>query len=193
MNYSTKLVRGLILASMLALVAATAQADLLDALQAYREGNYLLAFDEFRTLALNGDADAQYRLGDMYAKGEGVRQDFQQAFNWYLRAASQDEPRGQFEVAEAYEQGRGVAQDSKKAAAWYLTAAEHGNPKAQYAIGLLYAKGSNMPLDLVKARMWLGLAGDIAAGSKAWVEGKMTASQIEKAKKLEIEWRERYK
>lgn len=193
MDNAGKLLQRLTLAMVLSMVASWAHADLLDALQAYREGNYLLAFDEFRTLALNGDADAQFRLGDMYAKGEGVTQDFKQAFDWFLKAASHDEPRAQLAVAEAYEQGHGVTQDSKRAATWYLMAAEHGNPRAEYAIGLMYAKGTDMPLDLVEARKWLGLAGDIAAGSKVWVEGKMTTSQIEKAKELEMEWRERYK
>lgn len=193
MGNAIKLLQGLALAAILAMVAARAQADLLDALQAYREGNYLLALDEFRTLALNGDADAQFRLGDMYAKGEGVTQDFKQAFDWYLKAASHDEPRAQLAVAQAYEQGRGVAQDSKRAATWYLMAAEHGNPRAEYAIGLMYAKGADVPRDLVQARKWLGLAGDIAVGSKAWVEGQMTDTQIKKARELEAEWRERYK
>jgi TPR repeat protein len=193
MDYAIKILQRLILAAALSMLAATARAELLDALHAYSEGNYLLAFDEFRTLALNGDADAQFKLGDMYAKGEGVKQDFTEAFSWFLKAAAQDDPRGQLAVADAYEQGRGVPEDHKKAAAWYLTSAEHGNPRAQYAVGLLYAKGVDMPLDLVQARMWLGLANDIAAGSRAWVESKMTAAQIEKAKQLEMEWRERYK
>jgi TPR repeat protein len=182
------------LAAILSMGAAKALAvDIIDGLQAHREGNYTLALDIFRELGLNGDAAAQYWVGDMYAKGQGVNQDFKQAFNWYLRAAALDEPRAQFAVAEAYDQGLGVAHDGKRAATWYLTAAEHGNPRAAYAIGLKYAKGTDVPQDLVQAHKWLSVAGDIAAGSKAWVEGKMTASQIDHARELEAEWSERYK
>ncbi len=194
MGKAIKPLRAIALAAILAVVAAAVPAaDLSDGLQAHREGNYILALDIFRELALNGDATAEFWIGDMYSRGEGVNQDFRQAFDWYLRAATRDEPRAQLAVAEAYDRGRGVAKDGKRAATWYLTAAEHGNPRAAYAIGLRYAKGTDIPLDLVQAHKWLTVAGDIAAGSRAWVEGQMTDSQIKRAKELEDEWRERYK
>jgi hypothetical protein len=58
---------------------------------------------------------------------------------------------------------------------------------------LRYAKGEDVPLDLVQAHKWLTVAGDFAAASKNWVEEKMTPAQIENAKELEEDWRERYK
>ncbi len=181
------------MAASLSMVAAKAMAvDLIDGLQAYHEGNYVFALDIFKELSLNGDAAAQFWVGEMYANGQGVQQDLKQAFNWFLRAASLDEPRAQYAVAEAYDLGRGVAQNGKRAASWYLTAAEHGNARAAYAIGLRYAKGIDMPMDLVQAYKWFTQAGDIGAGSKAWVEQKMTPSQLEKARALEQEWLERY-
>lgn len=178
----------LILAMAFLAVSAEAQADLQDGLEAYNSGNYLYAFDEFRALALNGDAAAQYRLGVMYAKGQGVPQDDKQAAAWYLKAAAQDDTRAQFAIAEMYSQGQGVPQNDKQAASWYLKAAEHGYPKAQYIIGLMYAKGANMPQDFVQAYKWLSLAGDIAARNMEWVEEKMTPEQIKKAQILAQEW-----
>lgn len=181
-----------LLATLLALLAANTYADLLDGLRAYREGNYALAFDEFMSLALNGDATAQFRVGEMYAHGEGVKQNDKYAFQWYLKAAAQDDPRAQFAVAEAYEKGIGITQSDKNAATWYLTSADHGNPRAQLVVGLMYAKGDNVKQDLVEAHKWLGLAGDIAAGPRGWIEEKMTPEQLTRAKEIEQEWRERY-
>ena len=39
-----------------------------------------MIFDEWKPLAEQGIAEAQYNLGLMYAKGQGVEQDFMEAF-----------------------------------------------------------------------------------------------------------------
>ena len=44
---------------------------------------------EIKEKALQGDAQAQYNLGFMYYKGEGVKQDLSQAKLWYEKAAAQ--------------------------------------------------------------------------------------------------------
>ena len=48
-----------------------------------------LTLDELRALAEQGDADAQFNLGVMYANGEGVSQDYVEAHMWYNLAAAQ--------------------------------------------------------------------------------------------------------
>lgn len=193
MNRATKLFFRRALFAVVLVVCAGARADFQDAVDAYNGGNYLYAFDEFRELALNGDAAAQYRLGLMYDKGEGVARDERQALSWYVRAAGQDDTRAQFAVAEMYSEGRVVQRDDKQAARWYLEAAGHGFPKAQMAVGLIYAKGAGLPQDMVQAYKWLNLAGDIAAGSRQWVEGKMAPEQIRKARLLAQEWQAQHK
>ena len=48
---------------------------------------------ELRRLAEQGEADAQFDLGVMYAEGEGVRKDYVRAFaRWNLAAAQGYEP-----------------------------------------------------------------------------------------------------
>ena len=46
--------------------------------------------EETRVLAEQGDPSAQYELGEVYEFGEGVVQNDEEAFNWYLRAAEQE-------------------------------------------------------------------------------------------------------
>lgn len=46
-------------------------------------------FLEIKEKAAQGFAKAQYNLGLMYFKGEGVKQDFSQAKLWYEKAAAQ--------------------------------------------------------------------------------------------------------
>ena len=69
----------------IALVAAavaantTAQADLDAAREAARRGDHARAYRELVPLARAGDVDAQYYLGGLYYKGEGVEQDYRKA------------------------------------------------------------------------------------------------------------------
>ena len=45
--------------------------------------------EELRLQAEQGDASAQYNLGVMYDRGDGVDQDYQEALKWYRLAAKQ--------------------------------------------------------------------------------------------------------
>ncbi len=56
---------------------------------AYDRGDYATALKEYRPLAEQGHAAAQYNLGLMYANGKGVPQDFIQAHMWLNLAAAQ--------------------------------------------------------------------------------------------------------
>lgn len=68
-------------------------ADFGGAMGLYQKGDYPAALKEFTVLAGQGDADAQFILGDMYAQGQGVAQDNVQAYKWY-EIASQNGARG---------------------------------------------------------------------------------------------------
>ncbi|MCT7481583.1 tetratricopeptide repeat protein [Aliarcobacter cryaerophilus] len=61
-------------------------ATLQDGLNAFEKGDYKTAFTIFEDLAKKGDVEAQFELGMMYANGEGVRQDFKIAKEWYGKA-----------------------------------------------------------------------------------------------------------
>jgi TPR repeat protein len=64
-------------------VAAPAMAgNLDDILEAYQAGDYETALQEFHPLAEQGNAEAQYNLGSMYAYGEGVVRDAVIAHMW---------------------------------------------------------------------------------------------------------------
>jgi TPR repeat protein len=60
-----------------------------DAAVAYKKGNYATALRVMRPLAEQGLAQAQLNLGLMYAKGQGVPQDYAAAVGWFRKAAEQ--------------------------------------------------------------------------------------------------------
>jgi uncharacterized protein len=104
--------------------------------------------------AEQGDAEAQSTLGDAYANGEGVQQDYTQAAKWYRQAAEAGKARAQAALGDLYEAGQGVPQDDAKAATWYRRAAERGLASAQYELASLYAVGKGVPMDNKEALNW---------------------------------------
>ena len=59
-------------------------------------------------LTLENCFHAQFDLGLMFDNGNGVPKDFEQAVNWYRKAAEQDHVAAQYNLAVAYEVGDGV-------------------------------------------------------------------------------------
>ncbi len=66
------------------------------------------AYKELWPAARSGNADAEELIGVMYAMGLGVRQDYQRAFDWYLRSALKGHPGAQSGVGWYYELGLGM-------------------------------------------------------------------------------------
>jgi len=94
---------------------------------AYRAGDYATALQEWRPLAVEGDALAQTNLGFMYANGEGVLQDDAEAVRWLRMAAEQGLALAQTYLGFSYAIGRGVLQDDVLAHMWYHIGAANGN------------------------------------------------------------------
>ena len=89
--------------------------------------------DALQAKAKQGEAEAQNNLGEWYAKGRGVQQDYAQARAWYEKAATQGHPLAQNNLAELYFAGLGGPQDYVRAYMWVNLAAGHmqGEEKKQ--------------------------------------------------------------
>ena len=93
---------------------------------AYKSGDYATALREWKPLAEQGDASAQYNLGVMYANGKGVPQDGKTALKSFTLSAEQGNAYAQYSLGYMYENGRGVIQDNIHAHMWYNIAASQG-------------------------------------------------------------------
>ena len=82
--------------------------------------------DTVRQAAEQGDATAQFNLGNMYANGEGVPQDDPEAARWFRLAAEQGLASAQFNLGVMCANGEGVLKDNAEAVRWYRLAAEQG-------------------------------------------------------------------
>jgi TPR repeat protein len=120
----------LTLAVLLGSAGMSVSQDFQKGVDAYDTGDYSLALDEFTPLAEQGDASAQYNLGEMYRRGDGVPQDFATAMKWYTLAAEQGNASAQYTLGLMYYNGQGVPQDYVYAQMWWNIAASSGNKKA---------------------------------------------------------------
>ena len=104
---------------------------------AYHRGAYRTALREFKALAKQGDASAQYNIGLMYAKGQAVPNDYRKAAKWYRKAAVQGEARAQLNLGAMHSNGRAVPCNCKLAYMWYSVSAAQGNNIAARNIDLM--------------------------------------------------------
>ena len=117
--------------AILVLTAAPAWAGYQAGLNAYKRGDYTTALKELRPLAEQGDVRAQFNLGLMYGKGEGVPQDYAEAAKWYLKAAERGYASAQSILGVTYGIGEGVPQDYVQAHMWFNLAVAQGDERAR--------------------------------------------------------------
>ena len=100
-----------------------------------------LAFAAVTRAAAGGQAQAQCAMGDRYARGTGVAQNWFEACRWYQMAAEQGDAQAQSALAACYAAGKGVKKDVAHAFIWFEKAAAQNLPQAQWNLGELYATG----------------------------------------------------
>ena len=138
-------------------------------------------FNQTKSKAQRGDANAQFTLGENFANGWGVNKDSKEAMKWYRKAANQGHKKAekaveqiiseekeiaelkakaeqgdafaQHYLASAYDSGMlGLLEDRKEAFKWRMKAAEQGIPSPLLIMDLFYG-GENQSIfqDLDKA------------------------------------------
>jgi TPR repeat protein len=110
--------------------------------------------EETRFKAEHNDPEAQYNLGLLLDKGQGLAQDKLQAISWFRKAAEQDYAKAQFLLGILYDQGLNVPQDYSQALKWYQKAAEQGYAKAEYNLAAMYDEGLGVGQDYTQAALW---------------------------------------
>ena len=167
--------------------------DYQDAVDPYNREDYQTSNQLMFPFAEKGFAQAQYNLGVMYEKGNGVKQNHRKAKKWFSLAAdqdlakavekldllskekvenkSQDTPKGLLDNSfnlnsKNFQDGLNATnkEDYKTAHQLFLKLAEQGVAKAQYNLGLMYAKGNGVVKDDSKAIKWWTLAAEQGEG-----------------------------
>jgi uncharacterized protein len=142
--------------------------------QALRAGEKAKALTSLQYAAEQGHALAQWKLGRMYAEGDGVERSDLRAFEYFSRIAnsyaddSPGTPQARF-VANAFVAlghyyldgipNSAIKADPARAHEMFAYAASYfGDPDAQYSLARLYLDGKGAPRDPKQAARWLHLA-----------------------------------
>jgi len=157
--------------------ADTAPVDALKyGLSSYKSGDKETAAEALGFAADKGNPIAQWKLGRMYAEGDGIARDDYKAFELFSEMADAhaedgpSQPNSRF-VANAfvalggyYKDGipnTDVKQDPVRARQIYAYAASYfGDPDAQFSLARMYYNGEGGDRDTLQAARWAKLAAD---------------------------------
>jgi TPR repeat protein/S1-C subfamily serine protease len=153
------------------------------------------AVEWYRIAAERGYSLAQYNLGEAYADGNGVPQDFKQAVEWWRKAAEQGttEPGNAYSIYRlgwAYSYGKGVEKDAKQAVEWYRKVADRGFSGGQVRLGDAYRIGEGVEKDEKQAVEWYRKAAEQGEAVAQVLLGTMYANGdgVEKDPKQAVEF-----
>ena len=105
-----------------------------------------------------GQPVAQYRLGTMYERGQGITASGALAAKWYLAAAGQGNRKAMHNLAVAYAEGSAGRKDTQEAARWFTKAAQLGLSDSEFNLAVLYERGDGVPQSLIDSYKWYSIA-----------------------------------
>jgi hypothetical protein len=144
-NMSKKMkVSVLLLLSLMMLLPSVAPADGL--------------FDFQMKLANKGNAEAQFKVGEMYETGFGTKKDMEQARLWIDKANAQGHETAGFKLLYWDLEKNGVTKANKAAVENLKAKANGGNAQAQYYVGKMNAYGVGTKKNTKKGLDWLNKA-----------------------------------
>ena len=125
--------------------------DFQKGLDAAQRGDYTTALKEWTSLAEQGDAKAQFNLGIMYERGQGVLQDYKTAVKWYILSAEQGYAKAQYNLGVMYALGQGVIADKVYAHMWGNILNSNGHEDGKKIMDYLLKQGMT-PSQVEKAQ-----------------------------------------
>ena len=128
-------------------------------LEALELKNYAEAYYHWRDLADDGNPEAQYHIGWLYANGYGVAVDVPLAMSWWEKAAASDHAPSQFALGMMYLTGdlKTVKKNVSEAIKWHMKSAENGYEDARDMMRQLYRTRKQSVLKLypdITKREW---------------------------------------
>ena len=133
---------------------------------AYLDGNYEDALRIFKSLAKEGNSEAQhyveliektgYRSKSNYKEGKEayLKNDFKRALEILKPLAEDGDSWSQYILSLMYESGQGVEKNREESNKWLILAAESGVPKIQYDLGIRYFYGYGFEKNYTEAAKW---------------------------------------
>jgi TPR repeat protein len=158
-----------------------------------------MVFDFQMKLAKKGNAEAQFKVGEMYESGRGVQKNMNEAMKWINKAAAQGNKAAGYNLLYKDLEKNGVTKENKPGLADLQNAARDGDGYAQYYVGLMHSNGVGVRKNSNEALDWLGKASlvgitaaeaEIARVNGAADQGAQLRAQQEAAARQEAKRKE---
>ncbi|WP_254493022.1 tetratricopeptide repeat protein [Bartonella sp. B1099] len=154
---------------------------------AYKNGQINQAISALRCAAKRGHIGANWKLGSIYANGDGVPKDDYKAYHFFAYIVEKGADLGSEDesyVSDALVKlagyiKKGIPQSPVKpnpsyAIRLYMQAAvNYGNSKAQYQLGKIFLKGEGKEKNLIQAARWFQLSAKKGNSSAQAMLGNM--------------------
>lgn len=150
-----------------------------EALQGFVEiepnGDFMFPYETVCQKPVDMRSYIWYRIGKMHCYGLGTDQNYEKAFEWFLKSAQEGNRFAQYSLGNLYYYGNGTDKDLSQAFQWYMKSAEQGQPYAAYAAAQMYNKGGYVSKDENQAQEYYkqALAGFLELESKNQADGIM--------------------
>jgi hypothetical protein len=118
-------------------------------------GNLEHQVQEMKAQAESGDPSAQMLYGMMIAGLPQLKQTYEKAVPWFLKAAQAGAPYAQFQIGSGLLRGRGCLCEETKGEIWLEKAAQADQPDAQVSLAEYLLKGKPTAESLQGAMTWL--------------------------------------
>ena len=113
-----------------------------------------MVFDFQKKMADKGNAEAQFKVGEMYQTGRGVKKDTAAASEWFKKAQSNGHTEAGYRLLYLRIQKQGLTAENKVAAKEISTKAKSGDGISQYYLGMMYHHGVGLTKNYDKALQW---------------------------------------
>jgi TPR repeat protein len=140
---------------------------------------YIIKGNELKTLARQGDAQAQYDLANRRKRinpGESIQ--------LFEQAAIKGHAQSQLALGLLYKKGNGIGKDAIQAIQWIQKSADQGMAEAQYELGCCYQAGEGVGKDQDLAISWLTKSAD-----QGYAQAKHMINYLTETKKRDEEQR----
>ena len=105
----------------------------------YEKGQYVKALSAWKRAAAAGSSEADFRIGLLYARGEGVVRSMPDAVVWYERAADKGHVEAQYWLGTIYFDGAKPGPSS--ASQWFESASQRDGEAARRTLKALFPNG----------------------------------------------------
>jgi TPR repeat protein len=133
---------------------AASEADVVDwlahGISFHESRQYLKALDAWKKAAGESDPEAAYRIGLLYASGEGVLRSVADAAAWYKEAAKAGHTEAQYCLGQIYLHGSNGGPPES----WFAAACEFDSEAAARAASVLFPNGIAVEKNLDEAMHW---------------------------------------